>query len=542
MAWLTNWAKRIELTIDYTKVDAVLSNFPILVKISNSSGIDTTDITSVFTELGSDSNRKKIAVTTNDGTTQCYVEIERFDYANSVAWLWVKIPSIASGASTIFYLYYDSSQANNTTYVGDTTDTPAQSVWDSNFVGVWHMAQDPSGGADAIKNSTSAVNHGTSVGSMLTEDLVDGKVGKAIDFDGGDDYINCGSNSSLDNITNITIESTVKLSSWGETGYGRIIAKSNTGNTDGWQIFVTTPNGLAFTADYATTDATWYASTTMSLDTWAHVAVQHTRGSGAKVDGKIYVDGTSRTITGGTDGVGAVQSDAAEDLLIASRKDLNREFEGIIDEVRISNIHRTAAWIKATYYSNWDTLITYGTEEGIIVFTFSSPIPTDLSTTYGTTQQLYLTTTISGSAPSYTYDAAFYDAYDDSQISSTVYGTQSGQPAGVIISTPSGINYSWYVTAVSSGVEDTSSAYTFSNRFLYDGYVTQEDVPVDRVVRLYHRDTGELVDSTTSSGVGGYYYLGATFSGEHFIVAFDDAIGANYNALILDKLLPGGIG
>ena len=38
-------------------------------------------------------------------------------------------------------------------------------------------------------------------------------------------------------------------------------------------------------------------------------------------------------------------------------------FAGIIDEVRISNVLRTAGWIKATYNSLFDTLLTYGDEE-----------------------------------------------------------------------------------------------------------------------------------------------------------------------------------
>ena len=35
----------------------------------------------------------------------------------------------------------------------------------------------------------------------------------------------------------------------------------------------------------------------------------------------------------------------------------------IIDETRISSTARTAAWLKATYNSLWDTLLTYGDEE-----------------------------------------------------------------------------------------------------------------------------------------------------------------------------------
>jgi hypothetical protein len=42
---------------------------------------------------------------------------------------------------------------------------------------------------------------------------------------------------------------------------------------------------------------------------------------------------------------------------------------GKVDETRISNIARSASWIKATYYSNWDNLVTFGSEESPTQFT-----------------------------------------------------------------------------------------------------------------------------------------------------------------------------
>jgi hypothetical protein len=72
-----------------------------------------------------------------------------------------------------------------------------------------------------------------------------------------------------------------------------------------------------------------------------------------------------------------------------------------------------------------------------------------------------------------------------------------------------------------------------------DGYVAEYSSPVDRTVRLYRRDTGELQDSATSSGVGGYYYLETSVSGvDHFVVAFDDEAGDSFNALIIDGITP----
>jgi hypothetical protein len=109
--WLSGWANRVKLTIDHTKADSALSGFPILVHLCNSSGENLADVSFIFDNLGSDANRKKIAITTSDGTTQCCVEIDKWSDANEQAWLWVKVPSIGNTADTNLYLYYDAGHA-----------------------------------------------------------------------------------------------------------------------------------------------------------------------------------------------------------------------------------------------------------------------------------------------------------------------------------------------------------------------------------------------------------------------------------------------
>ena len=214
MAWLSGWGQdRLKLTLDHTKIDSDQVDFPVMLHISASSGIGSVDVSDVFDKLTSDANRKKIAVTTSGGVTQCYVEIERWDDANEQAWLWMKAPALSSAADPVFYQYYDPAQADNTTYIGDTGDTPAQSVWDSSFKLVMHMAQDPNGDvADAIKDSTSNANHGTPGGTMLTEDLVDGKIGKGIDFEGTDDCVDIGDISMDFGTGGLTLEAIIKAS------------------------------------------------------------------------------------------------------------------------------------------------------------------------------------------------------------------------------------------------------------------------------------------------------------------------------------------
>jgi len=70
------------------------------------------------------------------------------------------------------------------------------------------------------------------------------------------------------------------------------------------------------------------------------------------------------------------------------------------------------------------------------------------------------------------------------------------------------------------------------------GYVAQEGVAVERTVRSYRRDTGDFLGETTSSGIGGYFYLETSYSGAQYVVCVDDDAGLDYNALIYDSIMP----
>ena len=142
------WNNSITITIDST---AVLTDFPVLVKLSSSSGISGADVTDVFDVLGDSSKKIKV----EDSTGQLYVEIERWDSTSQLAFLWVKT-SLVVGSNPLI-IYYDADEADNTAYVGDIGDSAAQNVWDDDFVGVYHLAQAPAG-AGTLKDSTSLGN------------------------------------------------------------------------------------------------------------------------------------------------------------------------------------------------------------------------------------------------------------------------------------------------------------------------------------------------------------------------------------------------
>jgi hypothetical protein len=47
-----------------------------------------------------------------------------------------------------------------------------------------------------------------------------------------------------------------------------------------------------------------------------------------------------------------------------------------------------------------------------------------------------------------------------------------------------------------------------------------------------------MLGETTSSGIGGYYYLETTYSGEQYIVALDADIDPTFNLLGYDLMIP----
>jgi len=79
--------------------------------------------------------------------------------------------------------------------------------------------------------------------------------------------------------------------------------------------------------------------------------------------------------------------------------------------------------------------------------------------------------------------------------------------------------------------------YTTLYRGYFDGYVYENDTPVERKLYFHRREDGSYLGTTTSSG-DGYYYFQTTYSGSHYIVCLDDHVGVDYNDLIHGDVYP----
>jgi len=338
MAWLSGYNTRRKITIDHTKIDSDLTDFPVLVKLT-SSNFD-------FSKANSDGY--DIRFTEDDGTTLLKYERERHDSANQIAEYWVKIPSVSSSADTEFYIYY------RTTDTADGADPT--NVWDSNYELVTHMKDDPD--TSHVADSTANNNDGTK--KAANEPIeADGKIAKAQDFDGSNDYISCGTDIGL---TRWTLEAWIKKT--GAFNWDAIITKRPTTNSDMNYYFqlgdesATFKNEIGggfYDGDWRNV---WTDTDPIALDTYYYVVLTF--------DGtylKIYVDGVLKKTSSDLSAY-TPNSASTTPVRIGAEKDGPSDFfNGIIDEARISDIARSASWLKATYNSGNDTLVSYGSEE-----------------------------------------------------------------------------------------------------------------------------------------------------------------------------------
>jgi hypothetical protein len=467
------------------------------------------------------------ATENSEASNSCYVnEIEfKVTPVRKEATLWTKIPTVYSATENKLYLYYDKAHTTNSGYIGDTGDTPAQNVWNSNYQLVYHFNNHSS----SIMDSTGSGNNAT-FNLISSSDYMRGLTGNALMFNGAES-INFTSLTASDFDDEATLEALVSSDSSADralhrlgTGDGGYYPITNEGNAPYYRCYDDAFRGSRINYDLDVITDDWHVYTIRTQP--------GANGWQAHQNEELVHQAT---------GDSSVPMHATPTIGAHTPPNSGYHLTGRVGDYRISNSRHSDGWRKAVYDSYFGNLFEYTYSPfAPLYFFFTDPSPAHLGTSYGSTEQLQLTVTVTGSEPSYTYDATFYDASDDSQIGSTASGINSGEAASANMSTDYQ-DYSWYVTATSSGYENTSSTYTFSNVFQasVDGYVTELDVPVVRTVRLYRRDTGALTDSTTSSGASGYYYLTTLVSGtEHFAVAFDDASGESYNALIIDKITP----
>ena len=166
---------------------------------------------------------------------------------------------------------------------------------------------------------------------------LDGKFGKAIEFDGTDDYVEVADDDALDITDEYSISAWIYPTSWGEGTYGRILQKGNS-SSNRYLFYI---NDFADTYTFSRDDTDYDSSNSMiSLDNWHHVVVSFD-GTTLKLFHNGIQDSNTYTPS-------ALQVNG-DPLYIGNNNAGDRTFEGLIDEVKVFNYAMDAEQVAVEY-------------------------------------------------------------------------------------------------------------------------------------------------------------------------------------------------
>jgi YD repeat-containing protein len=414
------------ITISHAQVpNTDQSNFPVLISGAYSYLATVANGGKVQSAGGYDI----IFTTDAAGTVKLNHEIETYDPATGTVRFWVAVPTLSHTTDTVIYMHY-----------GDSTITASQEnkagVWDSNYVGVWHLAN---GATLSAADSTGNQNNGTNNGATPTTGQIDG----AAAFNGSNEFIGIGPLGTFSFSSSLTISAWVKPNS--SSGVEKIMALTgSTGSVGGTSVYTFVANlnetNGKFVAEtgkahFSTDDAT--APSAFTTGQWSYVSGTF---DGSKVT--LYVNGTSQATT---------LYSSAEELSFVNTNGWSigkyvedgtdqQWWNGSIDEVRVSSTVRLPDWI-ATEYNNQSSPSTFysiGAEDTLSV----SVTPATSALYAGQTQQFTAATT-NAANPGVTWS-----------ISPSGTGTIS---SGGLYTAPSSISTQQTVTVTATSAQDNAT-------------------------------------------------------------------------------------
>jgi len=258
------------------------------------------------------------------------------------AWVTNTSTALSHSADTTFYMCYGNSSISS-------FQSTASSVWDSNFIGVWHLS---SLTADSTSNANNFTNHS----ATTTTGQIDG----GANFSSGSSQYISTTSSLVPTATKYTLSGWAKRATGGSSvTWGQDPA----GNSENrLEIEVWTDGNVYIEAEANDTTYSYFSSAGAS---WHYYVLVYdgTQTGNARING--YLDGTVQTMT--------IQTPPADISVTGGNFYFGRDVSnatysnGILDEVRLSNTPRSAGWI-GTEYNNQNapsTFYTMGAETAL---------------------------------------------------------------------------------------------------------------------------------------------------------------------------------
>ncbi|MEP6613965.1 MAG: DUF2341 domain-containing protein, partial [Mucilaginibacter sp.] len=375
--------KAVTLNTTTLGITSNLTNFPALLSVQdNNLIISSTCTDKLYTPNGPNYDFAFVDAT----GTELYYQVESYNQTTGTLLVWVQIPTLTYATNNAITFYYGSTSptiTHNTVFF--------QKTWASDYQAVFHFNEPAYTGS--VTDGTAGAHTGTTAG-MTSADLTTGKIGNAYSFNGSSKKITAGAVS----VTGaFTVSAWVKL---GATGLDQKIMTNQDATgylSGGYKLGVYTTNIPESESGIASNRSTTPNPTAFASGVWHYVQNVYT---GTTLS--TYVDGTQYKSFTTSNNPTANSSF----YIGVGEGGTSFYFNGTIDEPRVSNVAKTADWLKAEYVNQGNpasftssgstTVISANaaTVPGALTYTWKgvSTDPTSASnwdnTTAGTTSQL----------------------------------------------------------------------------------------------------------------------------------------------------------
>jgi len=318
-----------DIVINNSKVTGNHSNFPVLISLLDS------DLQDYAHKDGYDIMFYSI---TDSEWLEHEIEYYKQNFSSSEAKLvaWIKVPTVSESGSSHIRMYFGNSN------IISTEEIPGE-CW-NNYLGVWHLCDNPTG---SIKDSTLKYN-GSSQGTMNINNQVTGKIDGSLEFDGTTDRVDFGNISLL--------EKDITVSFWMQSSKNdtmTLIDKypgASIGEC-GWTIRLLPNDDLMFRVGNNGIFG-WDAlivENISSYNNFVHVTCTY---DGTSQLAYIYINGIEVSGKFMEISIGNINNNNVSLRFgIPAQFMTGERFQGMLDEVHITNFVRSANWIK-TEYSN----------------------------------------------------------------------------------------------------------------------------------------------------------------------------------------------
>ncbi|RWY47874.1 LamG-like jellyroll fold domain-containing protein [Mucilaginibacter gilvus] len=338
-----NYAFSQGITVSALGNTGTLSNFPMLVYIKEDalkSAVNCANNVQFPTGLSA-VNGYDFAFTTNGGTNELFYQVESFDATTGTLTAWVQVPTVTTAATSLTFYFGSAAPAHDASF--------AYGTWSSDYLAVYHFNE----GSGTVLDGTTYQRSSTATNATST---TAGKVSSAYLFDGTSTKI--VSASSADITGNFTLSGWAFVTDFSSSDRKIVTNQSNSAN-GGYKLgyyggSATTVKAEIETRAYSgasTLNRGEAGGTIVTTGAWHYV-----QGVYTGTNFITYFDGVADRsgTTGATAGTGGP-------IIVGSDFGTGNFFKGTLDEIRVSNVVKSADWIKAEYFNQNNYLTTTAT-------------------------------------------------------------------------------------------------------------------------------------------------------------------------------------